>query len=769
MKRLGSIGIMVILFLSLFTGALYANTSTRQDVVNAIRNMSGSYELELYNSGGEDQSGDLSQPLVMTDTFLFKDDTQLYDYISITYDFQEGDFTFINRLKTAGAQEITIGGRQTMIRQYQHDGEENYVIPQAEWVYGSFRLTIGAYNLDLIDRDKNLRDIEQLANRIEDAMRGIEYSELEAEEEITTEEEPVKSYSFNLTLEKAPDSDTAYKGVTAGADSSLELVLDLGSSFSGSIVVKEPEHGKIDGIDTAKKISKSGQVKFEYKPLEYIKTDTSKVTDHVTVEVYVEGEKVKTLKEPIQVQNPPVVLVHGFTGDASTWAKLDAHLKPLGYDTVREAYYFKDESGQSIPAQSKGLSEHIKNKILEYEKNGIKTDKVDVVAHSMGGLISRHLISDRPDLYENNIRKLIMVGTPNHGCGSLDHLGGWGLSSYMDKHEEAADQLYSESPFILALNRNEKAGTHLDPKVQYGLIYGTGTMLGDGVVTDTSALLNGVHSVQFPGLTHSTAVNYWGPPLTEDAGVFKQIVDWLREDIPVGEFNYVDMKVYSVEGDVYMTNPNYVKDDMYWKKISVDETPRIDLLDDLRTEKGRLTILLKSGNTVFGTVEMDAHTELYFEYASPHVMRVSLDKGSAKFSTQSGSGKHFETVLKASKKIQIVRGYQTEYVVVAGAEPIVHCIEGELAAIHGAGIDKVSTANLKAGQTVQLVGEDGFKQISKPQNAWWEDEFYDNGPEVIFDLMALLQQYREYLIGAGVTLLILLLFRLVRGSSRKKK
>ena len=40
--------------------------------------------------------------------------------------------------------------------------------------------------------------------------------------------------------------------------------------------------------------------------------------------------------------------------------------------------------------------------------------KVNIIAHSMGGLLSRSYIQS--DLYKDDVDKLAMVGTPNHGA-----------------------------------------------------------------------------------------------------------------------------------------------------------------------------------------------------------------------------------------------------------------------------------------------------------------------------------------------------------------
>ena len=55
--------------------------------------------------------------------------------------------------------------------------------------------------------------------------------------------------------------------------------------------------------------------------------------------------------------------------------------------------------------------------------------RVDLVAHSMGGLLSRYYIESTPGLnHGDKVRKLVMVGTPNEGAaGSHAGLEGFGL------------------------------------------------------------------------------------------------------------------------------------------------------------------------------------------------------------------------------------------------------------------------------------------------------------------------------------------------------
>jgi len=292
-------------------------------------------------------------------------------------------------------------------------------------------------------------------------------------------------------------------------------------------------------------------------------------------------------------------------------------------------------------------------------------------------------------------------------------------------------------------------------------------LFGDGVVTDTSALLNGVTSVAFPGLTHSPAVAMLGPSMTENAGVFEQIETWLTSDIPKGRFVNMDMRIYLYDGEAYKQNPNIGPDDGDWLAISATDDLSVDEYESLMTKNGKMTILLKSGMNVFGTVDLAENTEMYFEYASPHMMRVSISRGSAKFTTDYDSDYHFETkietTLEASKNIQIVRGYLTEYVITMGEKVEVYCVDGSLEVLNASDIDDINTALLKTGQGAELLPSGGFDQVSIPVDKWWDDEFYN---KETFDYY--LNAYRLYIYG-GVAFFILFILVVLRGRRRRRR
>lgn len=103
---------------------------------------------------------------------------------------------------------------------------------------------------------------------------------------------------------------------------------------------------------------------------------------------------------------PQVLLVHGICEDEGIWTTFSQALRDSGYDVSLIRYAalpFSLPPNQYIPA-------------LEAALNEIPSDKVAVVAHSMGGLIARDYIRRQTDMgLQQKIAQLVTLGTPHHG------------------------------------------------------------------------------------------------------------------------------------------------------------------------------------------------------------------------------------------------------------------------------------------------------------------------------------------------------------------
>jgi pimeloyl-ACP methyl ester carboxylesterase len=116
-------------------------------------------------------------------------------------------------------------------------------------------------------------------------------------------------------------------------------------------------------------------------------------------------------------ETPPVVLVHGICGSPSSFGRMAELLsnddfvvaEPFDYST------FNCPSAVSIEDLATLFAGHVRN-ILESKK----VTQIDVVAHSMGGLIARAwmtgLLTNPTLAYRGEIRRLITIGTPHYGA-----------------------------------------------------------------------------------------------------------------------------------------------------------------------------------------------------------------------------------------------------------------------------------------------------------------------------------------------------------------
>jgi uncharacterized alpha/beta hydrolase family protein len=186
--------------------------------------------------------------------------------------------------------------------------------------------------------------------------------------------------------------------------------------------------------------------------------------------------------------------------------------------SIRASYYFDEFYEPSVTlVQTK--SENIDtyavrlNEIVKSVKQMTGKPKVILVAHSMGGLVSRRYLQV---FGVNDVDRLVMIGTPNHGIN-----GTVGRLCAVTGSELECRDMQSTSLFINKLNREKL------PKMDILNIVGTGCQMdgskGDGIVLESSALLGKGDSV----LVGTCEGEMLHSKLLEDARVY----ELLRKDL----------------------------------------------------------------------------------------------------------------------------------------------------------------------------------------------------------------------------------------------
>lgn len=180
--------------------------------------------------------------------------------------------------------------------------------------------------------------------------------------------------------------------------------------------------------------------KFEYRYLNDEKTDSlyiqyyhpSYIESLYTVSTQFNGKAVRLqvvdesatpgeviLDIPVKFVLPPVLMLHGLWSEGPTWEKMKEYLQTNG------SYHYKsfEISTPSYPNDhhfkdnriyvSKFLDELLK----ECSENRTSVGAADIVAHSMGGILSRLYLQEGigSTVYAKNIHKLITINTPHSG------------------------------------------------------------------------------------------------------------------------------------------------------------------------------------------------------------------------------------------------------------------------------------------------------------------------------------------------------------------
>ncbi|WP_148699390.1 lipase family alpha/beta hydrolase [Candidatus Nitrososphaera evergladensis] len=107
----------------------------------------------------------------------------------------------------------------------------------------------------------------------------------------------------------------------------------------------------------------------------------------------------------------PVLLVHGWNEDASIWGKWEELLKKDGISFYPVTFQkFDDKCGAAV-GHATELAEQIQT-----VKKQTGSDRVNIVAHSKGGIDARVYLADGT----KDVSNLVMLGTPNAGSPLAD-------------------------------------------------------------------------------------------------------------------------------------------------------------------------------------------------------------------------------------------------------------------------------------------------------------------------------------------------------------
>ena len=129
------------------------------------------------------------------------------------------------------------------------------------------------------------------------------------------------------------------------------------------------------------------------------------------------------------IEPRPVILVHGWGDTIGTWDDYTKNLLPSiglrGFPVNEMRTGGGDSDGfgwttKTIDENADLMRQYIDSIIGSPSSGKIRAEQVDIVAHSMGGLISRRYISKYMLSGLVRVRQLIMIATPNRGSATAE-------------------------------------------------------------------------------------------------------------------------------------------------------------------------------------------------------------------------------------------------------------------------------------------------------------------------------------------------------------
>lgn len=171
-------------------------------------------------------------------------------------------------------------------------------------------------------------------------------------------------------------------------------------------------------------------------------TGCVKTSQELKQDLWQDWERVDTLLERNYPDAPPIVLIHGWNGGEFSWAtpaRLRVLEQKLGRDVVFFTYRTGIVLGRYPPIE---LLEEKLERLLD------SLGVVDVVAHSMGGLLLRQYLTHHP---EHGIERIVFLAVPHFGTGAAALLAS--LAEVNPTGNIQAEELRPGSTFLWRLNQ----------------------------------------------------------------------------------------------------------------------------------------------------------------------------------------------------------------------------------------------------------------------------------------------------------------------------
>lgn len=219
--------------------------------------------------------------------------------------------------------------------------------------------------------------------------------------------------------------------------------------------------------------------------------------------------------QTVGITQAPVILVHGLWAGPKSWGTssnpgLTQRLRLMGYKVETVRYNSSKGPTETMMYNSLLLSGPIANQCFAHHQDGFACTKADLVAHSMGGLVSRKFIKDNMhyknsyDFNQGSVRRLITIDTPHIGSGFANMLLIGDIASKSEWMREDAlinrcvssHKTYWEKTKGLLFKRKTYSGRQYIKNVMIPLLWRTGKDVDTAIrdIAIESKLLNNLNA-----------------------------------------------------------------------------------------------------------------------------------------------------------------------------------------------------------------------------------------------------------------------------------
>ncbi|HEX8248629.1 MAG TPA: hypothetical protein VF599_10685 [Pyrinomonadaceae bacterium] len=211
------------------------------------------------------------------------------------------------------------------------------------------------------------------------------------------------------------------------------VVNEAKKAKTGTVVFKETKSGEVLGEKQVSVAAESEtEVEFVWDTNGYAWTDAGKGETNREIEASIAADSETS---EVKVYPKPVILVHGLWSNGAAWGDYHNYLEEahsfawkayaVGADPKVAMMSTGKSAGNMEPTFSIRQNAQELGKQINHTQKTENAWRIDVVAHSMGGLISRYYIhysmTNAPD-GKPTIAHLVMLGTPNMGSPCADFL-----------------------------------------------------------------------------------------------------------------------------------------------------------------------------------------------------------------------------------------------------------------------------------------------------------------------------------------------------------